>query len=163
MYAPTRRYKVRDASNRRPPQHPNPYTGHNTMNFPYNQTRQRANAPSIIPNKTLDLSFEIAKKSATKIYLLSHYQRITYCRMLILKRHGRKVANRPSDVVSLQCDRSKQGEEDPETREINQIINQRKFEEKIDNSRLKADMRIIDSANVAIIFRRAKGMVKCAI
>ena len=101
MYDPTRRYKVRDASVRRPPQHPNPYTGHNTMNFPYNQTRQRANAPSIIPNKTLDLSFEIAKKSATKIYLLSHYQRITYCRMLILKRHGRKVANRPSDVVSL--------------------------------------------------------------
>ena len=107
MYAPTRRYKVRDASNRRPPQHPNPYTGPNTMNFPYNQTRQRANAPSIIPLKTLDLSFEIAKKSATKIYLLSHYQRITYCRMLILKRHGRKVANRPSDVVSLHCDRSK--------------------------------------------------------
>ena len=59
---PTRRYKVRDASNRRPPQHPNPYTGHNTMNFPYNQTRQRTNALSIIPNKTLDLSFEIAKK-----------------------------------------------------------------------------------------------------
>ena len=62
MYDPTRRYKVRDASVRRPPQHPNPYTGHNTMNFPYNQTKQRANALSIIPNKTLDLSFEIAKK-----------------------------------------------------------------------------------------------------
>ena len=60
---PTRRYKVRDASNRLPPQHPNPYTGYNIMNFPYNQTKQRANALSIIPNKTLDLSFEIAKKS----------------------------------------------------------------------------------------------------
>ena len=59
---PTRRYKVRDASNRRPPQHPTPYTGYNIMNFPYNQTKQRANALSIIPNKTLDLSFEIAKK-----------------------------------------------------------------------------------------------------
>ena len=41
MYDPTRRYKVRDASVRRPPQHPNPYTGHNTMNFPYNQTKQK--------------------------------------------------------------------------------------------------------------------------
>ena len=36
----TRRYKVRDASNRRPPQHPNPYTGHHTVNFPYNQTNK---------------------------------------------------------------------------------------------------------------------------
>ena len=108
MYAPTRRYKVRDASNRRPPQHPNPYTGHNTMYFPYNQTKQRANALSIIPNKRLTSLLKSLKKSATKIHLLSHYQRITYCRMLILKRHGRKVANRPSDVVSLQCDRSKQ-------------------------------------------------------
>ena len=80
---PTRRYKVRDASNRRPPQHPNPYTGHNTMNFPYNQTKQRANALSIIPNKALDLSVEIAKKSATKIYLLPHYQRFTSRGMLI--------------------------------------------------------------------------------
>ena len=104
----TRRYKVRDASNRRPPQHPNPYTGHHTVNFPYNQTKQRANARSIIPPKTLDLSLlKSLKKSATKIYLLSHYQRITYCRMLILKRHGRKVANRPSDVVSLQKVREK--------------------------------------------------------
>ena len=59
---PTRRYKVRDASNRLPPQHPNPYTGYNIMNFPYNQTKQRANELSIIPNKMLDLSFEIAKK-----------------------------------------------------------------------------------------------------
>ena len=72
MYAPTRRYKVRDASNRRPPQHPNPYTGHNTMNFPYNQTKQRANALSIIPNKTLDLSFEIAKKSPQRKFIYSH-------------------------------------------------------------------------------------------
>ena len=74
---PTRRYKVRDASNRRPPQHPNPYTGHNTMNFPYNQTKQRANAPSIIPNKTLDLSFEIAKKvrneNSFTLTLSTHY------------------------------------------------------------------------------------------
>ena len=73
----TRRYKVRDASNRRPPQHPNPYTGHNTMNFPYNQTRERANALSIIPNKTLDLSFEIAKKVRNEnlftITLSTHY------------------------------------------------------------------------------------------
>ena len=77
MYAPTRRYKVRDASNRRPPQHPNPYTGHNTMNFPYNQTKQRANAPSIIPPKTLDLSFEIAKKVRNEnlftLTLSTHY------------------------------------------------------------------------------------------
>ena len=73
----TRRYKVRDASNRRPSQHPNPYTGHNTMNFPYNQTKQRANAPSIIPNKTLDLSFEIAKKvrneNSFTLTLSTHY------------------------------------------------------------------------------------------
>ena len=73
----TRRYKVRDESNRRPSQNPNPYTGHNTMNFPYNQTKQRANAPSIIPNKTLDLSFEIAKKvrneNSFTLTLSTHY------------------------------------------------------------------------------------------
>ena len=84
MYAPTRRYKVRDASNRRPPQHPNPYTGYNTVNFPYNRTKQGANALSIIPNKTLDLSFEIAKKKSANCFLQSTpFQCFTSRKMLI--------------------------------------------------------------------------------
>ena len=69
----TRRYKVRDASNRRPPQHPNPYTGQHTVNFPYNQTKQWANARSIIPpNKTLDLSLLKSQKSPQRKFIYSH-------------------------------------------------------------------------------------------